>query len=287
MGFALLKYTLILLNILLYSQNELDTTSKMQIQSCSKLFNQKYPEKPDPEVFSKMILSCFIKITQSQSEKIFNSKETDPSPLSEEEIELLFDMNNLNEIPEEELKQKSDLIEQIMKEKETPKKNLRNLVDADEEDIKGQEKDLNASVGNNEIKDDDEDDDDDDNYNDMNYNDTNYYGDDDMNDTEGMYDDYYKDYYDDDYYDDDYWKNGNYDAFGNMSDEDYAKMYDNNDYNYNYNENQSYKEMFMENKFACIFIICLIIMVILIAIFGKDYEDTQTLEIDPNKNKHE
>ena len=234
-----------------------------------------------------MILSCFIKITQSQSEKIFNSKETDPSPLSEEEIELLFDMNNLNEIPEEELKQKSDLIEQIMKEKETPKKNLRNLVDADEEDIKGQEKDLNASVGNNEIKDDDEDDDDDDNYNDMNYNDTNYYGDDDMNDTEGMYDDYYKDYYDDDYYDDDYWKNGNYDAFGNMSDEDYAKMYDNNDYNYNYNENQSYKEMFMENKFACIFIICLIIMVILIAIFGKDYEDTQTLEIDPNKNKHE
>ena len=245
MGFALLKYTLILLNILLYSQTELDTTSKMQIQSCSKLFNQKYPEKPDPEVFSKMILSCFIKITQSQSEKIFNSKETDPSPLSEEEIELLFDMNNLNEIPEEELKQKSDLIEQIMKEKETPKKNLRNLVDADEEDIKGQEKDLNASVGNNEIKDDDEDDDDDDNYNDMNYNDTNYYGDDDMNDTEGMYDDYYKDYYDDDYYDDDYWKNGNYDAFGNMSDEDYAKMYDNNDYNYNYNENQSYKEMLM------------------------------------------
>ena len=225
MGFALLKYTLILLNILLYSQTELDTTSKMQIQSCSKLFNQKYPEKPAPEVFSKMILSCFIKITQSQSEKIFNSKETDPSPLSDEEIELLFDMNNLNEIPEEELKQKSDLIEQIMKEKETPKKNLRNLVDADEEDIKGQEKDLNASVDNNEIKDDDEDDDDDDNYNDMNYNDTNYYGDDDMNDTEGMYDDYYKDYYDDDYYDDDYWKNGNYDAFGNMSDEDYAVIW--------------------------------------------------------------
>ena len=74
-----------------------------------------------------------------------------------------------------------------------------------------------------------------------------------------------------------------------MSDEDYEKMYggDNNDYNYNYNENQSYKEMFMENKFACIFIICLIIMVILIAIFGKDFEDTQTLEIDPNKNKQQ
>ena len=287
MGFALLKYTLIFLNILLYSQTELETTSKMQIQSCSKLLNLKYREKPDPDVFSKMMLSCFVKITQSQSEKILNSKESDTSPLNEEEIEALLDMNNLKEIPEEELKQKSDLMDKLMKEIESPKKNLRNLVDVDE-DGKDQNKDLNATIDDKAIKDADEDDDDDDDYNDINFNDTNYYGND-FNDTENMYDDYYKDYYDDDYYDDDYWKNGNYDAFGNMSDEDYAKMYDNNDYNYNYNynENQSYKEMFMENKFACIFIICLIIMVILIAIFGKDFEDTQTLEIDPNKNKHE
>ena len=286
MGFALLKYTLIFLNILLYSQTELETTSKMQIQSCSKLLNQKYQEKPDPDVFSKMMLSCFIKITQSQSEKILNSKESDTTPLNEEEIEALLDMNNLKEITEEELKQKSDLMDKIMKEIENPKKNLRNLVDVDE-DGKDENKDLNATIDDKAMKDDDEDDDDDD-YNDMNFNDTNYYGDD-FNDSENMYDDYYKDYYDDDYYDDDYWKNGNYDAFGNMSDEDYAKMYDNNDYNYdyNYNENQSYKEMFMENKFACIFIICLIIMVILIAIFGKDFEDTQTLEIDPNKNKQQ
>ena len=285
MGFALLKYTLIFLNILLYSQTELETTSKMQIQSCSKLLNQKYQEKPDPDVFSKMMLSCFIKITQSQSEKILNSKESDANLLNEEEIEALLDMNNLKEITEEELEQKSDLMDKIMKEIENPKKNLRNLVDVDE-DGKAQNKDLNATIDDKAMKDDDDEDDDDDDYNDMNFNDTNYYGDD-FNDSENMYDDYYKDYYDDDYYDDDYWKNGNYDAFGNMSDEDYAKMYDNNDYNYNYNENQSYKEMFMENKFACIFIICLIIMVILIAIFGKDFEDTQTLEIDPNKNKQQ
>ncbi len=286
MGFALLKYTLILLNILLYSQTELDTTSKMQIQSCSKLFNQKYPEKPDPEVFSKMILSCFIKITQSQSEKISNSR-----PLDDEEIDLLFDMDYLNQKSEEELKQKTDLMNKFLKEIQNPKHNLRKLVDVDD-DIMDQnpDKDLNATIDDDDNKEDDDDDDDD--FNDVDYNDTNYYGDDDdddedMNDTE-MYDDYYKDYYDDDYYDDEYWKNGNYD-FGNMSDEDYEKMYggDNNDYNYNYNENQSYKEMFMENKFACIFIICLIIMVILIAIFGKDFEDTQTLEIDPNKNKQQ
>ena len=286
MGLAILKYVLIVLNILLYSQTELEAPSKEFAQSCSKLLKEKYPEKPDPEIFTKMMLSCFIKITQSQSEKISNSR-----PLDDEEIDLLFDMDYLNQKSEEELKQKTDLMNKFLKEIQNPKHNLRKLVDVDD-DIMDQnpDKDLNATIDDDDNKEDDDDDDDD--FNDVDYNDTNYYGDDDdddedMNDTE-MYDDYYKDYYDDDYYGDEYWKNGNYD-FGNMSDEDYEKMYggDNNDYNYNYNENQSYKEMFMENKFACIFIICLIIMVILIAIFGKDYEDTQTLEIDPNQNKHE
>ena len=286
MGLAILKYVLIVLNILLYSQTELEAPSKEFAQSCSKLLKEKYPEKPDPEIFTKMMLSCFIKITQSQSEKISNSR-----PLDDEEIDLLFDMDYLNQKSEEELKQKTDLMNKFLKEIQNPKHNLRKLVDVDD-DIMDQnpDKDLNATIDDDDNKEDDDDDDDD--FNDVDYNDTNYYGDDDdddedMNDTE-MYDDYYKDYYDDDYYDDEYWKNGNYD-FGNMSDEDYEKMYggDNNDYNYNYNENQSYKEMFMENKFACIFIICLIIMVILIAIFGKDFEDTQTLEIDPNKNKQQ
>ena len=286
MGLAILKYVLIVLNILLYSQTELEAPSKEFAQSCSKLLKEKYPEKPDPEIFTKMMLSCFIKITQSQSEKISNSR-----PLDDEEIDLLFDMDYLNQKSEEELKQKTDLMNKFLKEIQNPKHNLRKLVDVDD-DIMDQnpDKDLNATIDDADNKEDDDDDDDD--FNDVDYNDTNYYGDDDdddedMNDTE-MYDDYYKDYYDDDYYGDEYWKNGNYD-FGNMSDEDYEKMYggDNNDYNYNYNENQSYKEMFMENKFACIFIICLIIMVILIAIFGKDFEDTQTLEIDPNKNKQQ
>ena len=285
MGLAILKYVLIVLNILLYSQTELEAPSKEFAQSCSKLLKEKYPEKPDPEIFTKMMLSCFIKITQSQSEKISNSR-----PLDDEEIDLLFDMDYLNQKSEEELKQKTDLMNKFLKEIQNPKHNLRKLVDVDDNIMdQNPDKDLNATIDDDDNKEDDDDDDDD--FNDVDYNDTNYYGDDDddedMNDTE-MYDDYYKDYYDDDYYGDEYWKNGNYD-FGNMSDEDYEKMYggDNNDYNYNYNENQSYKEMFMENKFACIFIICLIIMVILIAIFGKDFEDTQTLEIDPNKNKQQ
>ena len=59
MGLAILKYVLIVLNILLYSQTELEAPSKEFAQSCSKLLKEKYPEKPDPEIFTKMMLSCF------------------------------------------------------------------------------------------------------------------------------------------------------------------------------------------------------------------------------------
>ena len=78
---------------------------------CIKALKEKYPEKPDPEIFTKMMLSCFIKITQSQSEKISNSR-----PLDDEEIDLLFDMDYLNQKSEEELKQKTDLMNKFLKE---------------------------------------------------------------------------------------------------------------------------------------------------------------------------
>ena len=173
MGLAILKYVLIVLNILLYSQTELEAPSKEFAQSCSKLLKEKYPEKPDPEIFTKMMLSCFIKITQSQSEKISNSR-----PLDDEEIDLLFDMDYLNQKSEEELKQKTDLMNKFLKEIQNPKHNLRKLVDVDD-DIMDQnpDKDLNATIDDDDNKEDDDDDDDD--FNDVDYNDTNYYGDDD------------------------------------------------------------------------------------------------------------
>lgn len=291
MDFVLLKYTIIILNLLLFSQAQLETNSKLQVLACSKLLNQKLQEKPQSEILTKMLLSCFVQISQSQAQKIFYSEESESLPLTQEEIEELIDIKNLEKISKEELKSKSALFEKYIQEIESPKDNIRKLVELDNNATEG-DKDIKDPINNEDIKNSDDLNDIDNNdmddgmYDGMgDYNDTNYYGDDDMNYEGGMYDD---DYYDD-YYDDDYWKNGNYD-YGNMSDEDYTKMYGNdysNDYGYNYNENQTYKEWIMENKFAAIFIVCLVIMVILIAIFGKDYEETQTLEIDPNKNKNE
>ena len=281
--FSILKYTIILINILLFSQTELETRSKMMVLSCSRLLNQKYQEKPEPEIFSKIILSCFIKITQAQSQKIFYTEEKDPIPLESEEINELLNINNLKEISEEEKKAKFDLMNKFIEEIEKPEP--RKLVEDNAEKEVNKDKIIDDNNVDNKddikVNDDSETgDDDNDNDNELNddYGDPNYYGDDMNDEYSGGYDDYYDDY-------DDYYGYGNYNDYGNYSDEDYANMYGNNEY-YD-DDNKPFKVLIRENKGLVIFICCLVIMVILIAIFGKDYEETQTLEVDPNKNKNE
>ena len=280
LNFSILKYTIILINILLFSQTELETRTKMMVLSCSKLLNQKYKEKPEPEIFSKIMLSCFIKITQAQSQKIFYAEEKDPIPLKSEEINELLDTNNLKSISEEEKKVKSDLMNKFIEEIEKPEP--RKLVQDNAEKDVNKDEIIDDNKADNQddinVKDDNEDgdDDNDNDFNDPDY-DPNYYGDDMNDEYAGGYDDYYDDY-------DDYYGYGNYNDYGNYSDEDYANMYGNNEY-YD-DDNKPFRVLIKENKGLVIFICCLVIMVILIAIFGKDYEETQTLE-DPNKNKNE
>ena len=280
LNFSILKYTIILINILLFSQTELETRTKMMVLSCSKLLNQKYKEKPEPEITSKIMLSCFIKITQSQSQKIFYADEKDPIPLKSEEINELLDINDLKSISEEEKKVKSDLMNKFIEEIEKPEP--RKLVQDNAEKDVNKDEIIDDNKADNQddinVKDDNEDgdDDNDNDFNDPDY-DPNYYGDDMNDEYAGGYDDYYDDY-------DDYYGYGNYNDYGNYSDEDYANMYGNNEY-YD-DDNKPFKVLIRENKGLVIFICCLVIMVILIAIFGKDYEETQTLE-DPNKNKNE
>ena len=193
MASILFKYTIFLLNLLLFSQARLENKSKILVLSCSKLLNQKFKDQPKSEDFTKMMLSCFIKISQDQAQKISDRKESDSLPLKPEEINELFNIDNLKGIPEEEIKSNSELMNKFIQEIEESEKNIRRLVDMDNEnladnkdnianeDIKDNndnDRDNNANNENNndngdEIKDDDDD-------NEM---DSNYYGDDDyMND---------------------------------------------------------------------------------------------------------
>ena len=282
LNFSIFKYTILLISILLSSQSELKARSKMMVLSCSKLLNQNQKEKSLPETFSKKMLSCFIKISQEQAQKIFYAKE-DSIPLKSEEIKELLNINNLKDFSEEKLKYNKDLLNKFLKEIES--QNTRNL-----EEVDNAEKEANKDDSGDDNKDDininddaengDDNNDNDNEFNDMDNDDPNDYGED--MDNEGMYDGGYDDY--DDYYDDYY-------GYGNYSGENYTD----DDYSSNYNDNQEYYDdddkpwrvLIKENKGLVIFICCLVVMVILIAIFGKDYEETQTLEIDPNKNKNE
>ena len=282
LNFSIFKYTILLISILLSSQSELKARSKMMVLSCSKLLNQNQKEKSLPETFSKKMLSCFIKISQEQAQKIFYEKE-DSMPLKLDEINELFNINNLKDFSEEKLKYNKDLLNKFLKEIES--QNTRNL-----EEVDNAEKKANKDDSGDDNKDDininddaengDDNNDNDNEFNDMDNDDPNDYGED--MDNEDMYDGGYDDY--DDYYDDYY-------GYGNYSGENYTD----DDYSSNYNDNQEYYDdddkpwrvLIKENKGLVVFICCLVVMVILIAIFGKDYEETQTLEIDPNKNKNE
>ena len=152
----------------------------MMVLSCSKLLNQKQKEKSVPQTFSKMILSCFIKISQEQAHKIFYVKE-DSIPLKLEEIYELLNINNLNDISEEKLKYNEDLINKYLKEIESP--NERNLEEVDNDD-KDANKDNQADDNKDDlnINDDAEnanDNNDNDNeFNDMDNDDSNDYGED-------------------------------------------------------------------------------------------------------------
>ena len=281
-NFSIFKYILILINILLFSQSEIEARSKMMVLSCSKLLNQKHLEKSETETISKMMLSCFMKITQDEAQKIFNAKE-DSIPLKSEEIEELLNTNNLKDFSKEKIKFNKDLLDKFLK--EIGNSNHRNLEEVDNaekeatKDNSGDDNKDDLNINDDAETADDKNDDNDNEFNDMDNDDPNYYGED-MHD-EDMYDGGYDDY--DDYYDD-YYGYGNY-SNENYSDDDYSSNYDNQEY-YD-DDDKPWRVLIKENKGLVIFICCLVVMVILIAIFGKDYEETQTLEIDPNKNKNE
>ena len=254
----------------------------MMALSCSKLLNQKHLEKSETENISKMMLSCFMKITQDEAQKIFNAKE-DSIPLKSEEIEELLNTNNLKDFSKEKIKFNKDLLDKFLK--EIGHSSLRNLEEVDNaekeatKDNSGDDNKDDLNINDDAETGDDKNDDNDNEFNDMDNDDPNYYGED-MHD-EDMYDGGYDDY--DDYYDD-YYGYGNY-SNENYSDDDYSSNYDNQEY-YD-DDDKPWRVLIKENKGLVIFICCLVVMVILIAIFGKDYEEPQQVEIDPNKNKNE
>ena len=218
----IILFVIILLNTFLIAEGQLDDDLSMKIFSCMKVVNQKNEGEgyEDSPTNSPAMLACFIKITQEQIDSISsNYYETGVVPLEEEEINALTDVESLKEYSDEELREKTNQLEEAIKE-----------YNKFNEDYTG------------------------DNYENENYYDENY---------NGMNDDY------------------NYNNFN----------YNENDNNDNENFSDKIKEFFNENTIIVIWIIICVVVFILIAIFGKEFdENTQKVEdnkinIDIDKNK--
>ena len=217
---GIILFVVILFNIFILVESQLDDDISSKIFACMRVINQKndgegYEESP---MNSPAMLACFMKITQDQIDSISsNYYETGIVPLEEEEINALTDVESLKEYSDDELREKTNQLEEAIKEY-----NKYN------EDYTGE------------------------NYENENYDDYNY---------------------------------------NNMND----------DYNYNYNDeendNESFsdkiKEFFDENTIIVIWIVICVVVFILIAIFGKEYDESKEKvndkekNIDKDKNKNE
>ena len=219
----IMLFVIISLNIFLIVEGQLDDDISMKIFSCMKVVSQKnggegYEESP---INSPAMLACFMKITPDQIDSISsNYYETGIVPLEEEEINALTDVESLKDYSDDELREKTNELEEAIKE--------YNKFNED--------------------------------YPRENYENENYYGDG--------------------------------DDYNNIND-DYNYNYNDNDYESNEKFSDKIKEFFDENTMIVIWIVICVVVFILIAVFGKEYEEKNPKEddkeknIDKDKNKNE
>ena len=114
------KYVLIfifLLNILLFSKCFFfDDEVGMKVFSCMNVMDKKFKKEQQPNAYSPTMLTCFIRITKFQTEKVLSDFERGTNSLEPEEINDLTNVDYLRTIPEKELKKKSAQLENIINE---------------------------------------------------------------------------------------------------------------------------------------------------------------------------
>jgi hypothetical protein len=110
------RISIILLNIFFLVKNEIDEDISLRAFTCYNIINKLYKGKDEkPSVNSPVMLACFLKISEEQSQKILTSMESDEIPLEQDEIDNLTGVEILNEISQEELAEKTQQLEEALK----------------------------------------------------------------------------------------------------------------------------------------------------------------------------
>ena len=115
---TILHILLIILNSFIFIESQVDEEISMRVLSCMNVINHKGKEKEgvEPSVYSPEMLSCFMKISNEQTDRILSNFESGVIPLDDEEIDELTDAESLRDYSSEEIKKKSDELENAIKE---------------------------------------------------------------------------------------------------------------------------------------------------------------------------
>ena len=95
-----------------------DELSIFKALVCVNIVTSKHQnEEQEPSTLSPIILTCFIKISDEQVRRLTEGIEKNEDiPLSEEEIKDLMDIESLKDLPEDEVKQKGEQLEEAIRE---------------------------------------------------------------------------------------------------------------------------------------------------------------------------
>ena len=96
--------------------SQFDDPSLTKLIACMSILHQEFKsEEPDPNIYSAVMLKCFMTITDSQSRTFLLGLETGQSSLSKSEIKKLLDYDSLKDMSQNELKTKSNELERTLK----------------------------------------------------------------------------------------------------------------------------------------------------------------------------
>jgi len=96
----------------------LDDRNGMKVFACMNVMDRKFGNQNQPNVFSPIMLSCYLKITDAQIEQVLHDfgAGVPSNSLDQDEIDELANVENLKSFPEDELKKKSAELETIIEE---------------------------------------------------------------------------------------------------------------------------------------------------------------------------
>ena len=106
-----------LLNLLIFAKCQFfDDVVGMKIFSCMNVMDKKYNKEKQPNAYSPPMLTCFMRISPEQLERVINDFGRGTSSLTKEEVDELTNVEYLKRFSESELKKYSAELENYINE---------------------------------------------------------------------------------------------------------------------------------------------------------------------------